>query len=101
MYDYRRSKFNEEARKLKQFYAAAFLGFAMTAWTMLAIYFMYLAIVSLVIMLVEKRKCDKAEKEYDKKREMYDRMNVDGIDTPDDGVYGKEEVLTSKKRTKK
>ena len=102
-YDKRRRKFIEKSKRLDQLYAGAgaFLGLAFSAWTALAFIFILLAIASLVIMLVVRSKCIKAEEEYDKKREMYDRMNVDGIDVPDDGVYGKEEVLKRSKRKKK
>ncbi|MDE7348143.1 MAG: hypothetical protein K2N53_00595, partial [Clostridia bacterium] len=65
-YESKRKKFNKKADKLESsVYAGAFLGLAMTGWTAIACVLMGLAVVSLVIMLIAKSRCNKAEENYE------------------------------------
>ncbi|MDE7348242.1 MAG: hypothetical protein K2N53_01100, partial [Clostridia bacterium] len=73
-YESKRKKFNKKADKLESsVYAGAFLGLAMTGWTAIACVLMGLAVVSLVIMLIAKSRCNKAEENYEDCLEEYNR----------------------------
>ncbi|MDE7348057.1 MAG: hypothetical protein K2N53_00150, partial [Clostridia bacterium] len=70
--------FNKKADKLESsVYAGAFLGLAMTGWTAIACVLMGLAVVSLVIMLIAKSRCNKAEENYEDSLEEYQRNKAD------------------------
>ncbi|MDE6870013.1 MAG: hypothetical protein K2J75_04725, partial [Clostridia bacterium] len=65
-YDSKRRKYNKKADKLDtSMYAGAFLGVAMTIWTAIACVLMGLAVVSFVMMLIAKSRCNKAEDNYE------------------------------------
>ncbi|MDE6362642.1 MAG: hypothetical protein K2L53_06650, partial [Clostridia bacterium] len=77
-YESKRKKFNKKADKLESsVYAGAFLGLAMTGWTAIACVLMGLAVVSLVIMLIAKSRCNKAEENYEDSLEEYTRNKAD------------------------
>ncbi|MDE5654503.1 MAG: hypothetical protein K2I46_02725, partial [Clostridia bacterium] len=76
-YNSKRKKFNKKAEKLDTVYAGVFLGMAMTAWTAIACVLMGLAVVSLVIMIIAKKRCNNAEEEYEERKEEYDRNKAD------------------------
>ncbi|MDE6471477.1 MAG: hypothetical protein K2L52_00420, partial [Clostridia bacterium] len=75
-YNSKRKKFNKKAEKLDTVYAGVFLGMAMTAWTAIACVLMGLAVVSLVIMIIAKKKCNNAEEEYEERKSEYDRNMI-------------------------
>ncbi|MDE6274999.1 MAG: hypothetical protein K2M75_00460 [Clostridia bacterium] len=63
--DSERKKFKKRADKLESsVFAGAFLGMPFSTWTIIAIVFMALAVVSFVIMLITKSRRNKAEEEY-------------------------------------
>ncbi|MDE5755479.1 MAG: hypothetical protein K2I23_00075 [Clostridia bacterium] len=73
-YEGKRKKFNKKADKLEtSVYAGAFLGLAMSGWTAIACVLMALAVASLVIMLIAKSRCNKAEENYEDCLEEYKR----------------------------
>ncbi|MDE6604938.1 MAG: hypothetical protein K2K85_02825, partial [Clostridia bacterium] len=73
-YDSKRRKYNKKAEKLDtSMYAGAYLGVAMTIWTAIACVLMGLAVISLVMMLIAKSRCNKAEEEYEEAKEEYAR----------------------------
>ncbi|MDE6472782.1 MAG: hypothetical protein K2L52_07105, partial [Clostridia bacterium] len=76
-YNSKRKKYNKKAEKLDTVYAGVFLGMAMTAWTAIACVLMGLAVVSLVIMIIAKKKCNNAEEEYEERKEEYDRNKAE------------------------
>ncbi|MDE7191842.1 MAG: DUF4175 domain-containing protein, partial [Clostridia bacterium] len=77
-YESKRKKFNKKADKLESsVYAGAFLGLAMTGWTAIACVLMGLAVASLVIMLIAKSRCNKAEENYEDSLEEYQRNKAD------------------------
>ncbi|MDE5756096.1 MAG: hypothetical protein K2I23_03320, partial [Clostridia bacterium] len=76
-YDKKRKKFNKKADKLDTVYAGAFLGLASSIWTAIACVLIGLAVVSLVMMLIAKSRCDKAEEEYEDRLEEYQRNKAD------------------------
>ena len=77
-YNSKRKKFNKKADKLDSVvYAGAFLGMAMSGWTAIACVLMGLAVVSFVIMLICKSKCNKAEEEYEERVEEYNRNKAE------------------------
>ncbi|MDE7191262.1 MAG: hypothetical protein K2O35_02145, partial [Clostridia bacterium] len=57
--------------KYTTYYAGSFLGLAMTGWTAIACVLMGLAVASLVIMLIAKKRCKKAERELDDAKEEF------------------------------
>ncbi|MDE5911625.1 MAG: hypothetical protein K2H24_04760, partial [Clostridia bacterium] len=57
--------------KYTTYYAGAFLGLAMTGWTAIACVLMGLAVASLVIMLIAKSRCKKAERVMEDAKEEY------------------------------
>ncbi|MDE7349076.1 MAG: hypothetical protein K2N53_05380, partial [Clostridia bacterium] len=65
-YDSKRRKYNKKADKLdSSMYAGAYLGVAMTIWTAIACVLIGLAVVSFVMMLIAKSRCNKAEENYE------------------------------------
>ncbi|MDE5654411.1 MAG: hypothetical protein K2I46_02260, partial [Clostridia bacterium] len=76
-YNSKRKKFNKKAEKLDTVYAGVFLGMAMTAWTAIACVLMGLAVVSLVIMIIAKKRCNNAEEDYEERLEEYNRNKAD------------------------
>ncbi|MDE7209328.1 MAG: hypothetical protein K2O31_05530, partial [Clostridia bacterium] len=71
-YDSKRRKYNKKADKLDtSMYAGAFLGVAMTIWTAIACVLMGLAVISFVMMLIAKSRCNKAEENYEEIFEEY------------------------------
>ncbi|MDE7191767.1 MAG: hypothetical protein K2O35_04810, partial [Clostridia bacterium] len=77
-YDSKRKKFNKKADKLDtSMYAGAFLGVAMSIWTAIACVLIGLAVVSLVMMLIAKSRCNKAEENYEESLEEYNRNQRD------------------------
>ena len=71
-YDSKRKKFKKKADKLDtSMYAAGFLGVAMSIWTAIACVLIGLAVVSFVMMLIAKNRCNKAEEEYEEIFEEY------------------------------
>ncbi|MDE6372433.1 MAG: hypothetical protein K2L61_02705, partial [Clostridia bacterium] len=77
-YDSKRRKYNKKADKLDaSMYAGAFLGVAMSIWTAIACVLIGLAVVSFVMMLIAKSRCNKAEEEYEDKLEEYNRNQRD------------------------
>ncbi|MDE6472257.1 MAG: hypothetical protein K2L52_04450, partial [Clostridia bacterium] len=76
-YNSKRKKFNKKAEKFDTVYAGVFLGMAMTAWTAIACVLMGLAVVSLVIMIIAKKRCNSAEEEYEERFEEYNRNKAD------------------------
>ncbi|MDE5756243.1 MAG: hypothetical protein K2I23_04065, partial [Clostridia bacterium] len=76
-YESKRKKFNKKTDKLDKVYAVAFLGLPMAGWTAIACVLMALAVVSLVIMLIAKSRCNKAEEEYEDRLDEYNRNKKD------------------------
>ncbi|MDE7191912.1 MAG: hypothetical protein K2O35_05555, partial [Clostridia bacterium] len=73
-YESKRKKYKKKADKLDTtVYAGAFLGLAMTGWTAIACVLMGLAVASLVIMLIVKSRCNKAEENYEDCLDEYNR----------------------------
>ncbi|MDE5756806.1 MAG: hypothetical protein K2I23_06930, partial [Clostridia bacterium] len=72
-YDNKRKKFVKKADKLNMAYAGAYLGIATTIWTAIACVLIGLAVMSLVMMLISKSRCNKAEEEYEERLEEYNR----------------------------
>ncbi len=71
-YESKRKKYKKKADKLETtVYAGAFLGLAITGWTAIACVLMGLAVASLVIMIIAKSRCNKAEEEYEEIFEEY------------------------------
>mgnify|MGYP001070974249 CR=1 FL=1 len=71
-YDSKRKKFKKKADKLDtSMYTAGFLGVAMSIWTAIACVLIGLAVVSFVMMLIAKNRCNKAEEEYEEIYEEY------------------------------
>ncbi|MDE6361763.1 MAG: hypothetical protein K2L53_02175, partial [Clostridia bacterium] len=65
-YDSKRRKYNKKADKLdSSMYAGAYLGIAMSIWTAIACVLIGLAVVSFVMMLIAKNRCNKAEENYE------------------------------------
>ncbi|MDE6474952.1 MAG: hypothetical protein K2L70_07630, partial [Clostridia bacterium] len=66
-YDSKRKKFKKKADKLdtSMYAGGAFLGVAMSIWTAIACVLIGLAVVSLVMMLIAKSRCNKAEENYE------------------------------------
>ena len=75
-YNSKRKKFNKKAEKLDTVYSVVW-GMPMAAWTGIACTLMGLAVVSLVIMLIAKKKCNDAEEEYEERKEEYDRNKAE------------------------
>ncbi|MDE6276183.1 MAG: hypothetical protein K2M75_06580 [Clostridia bacterium] len=80
-YEGKRKKFNKKADKIEtsSVYAGAFLGLAMTGWTAIACALMGLAVVSLVIMLIAKSRCNKAEEAYEEAFQEYQQKKEDNM----------------------
>ncbi|MDE5756948.1 MAG: hypothetical protein K2I23_07655, partial [Clostridia bacterium] len=77
-YESKRKKFNKKADKLESsVYAGAFLGLAISGWTAIACVLMALTVVSLVIMLIAKSRCNKAEENYEEAIEERNRNKAD------------------------
>ncbi|MDE5911510.1 MAG: hypothetical protein K2H24_04170, partial [Clostridia bacterium] len=76
-YDSKRKKFNKKAEKLETMYAGAFLGVAMSIWTAIACVLIGLAVISFVMMLIAKSRCNKAEENYEDCLEEYNRNQKD------------------------
>ncbi|MDE6473468.1 MAG: hypothetical protein K2L70_00005, partial [Clostridia bacterium] len=80
-YESKRKKYNKKAEKLESnVYAVAttgLFGLAMTAWTAIACTLMGLAVASLVIMIIAKNRCNKAEENYEDCLEEYNRNQKD------------------------
>ncbi|MDE6275104.1 MAG: hypothetical protein K2M75_01050 [Clostridia bacterium] len=76
-YEGKRKKFNKKADKFDKVYAGAFLGLAMAGWTAIACALMGLAVASLVIMIIAKSRCNKAEENYEECLEEYQRNKAD------------------------
>ena len=80
-YEGKRKKFNKKADKLtSNVYAVAttgLFGLAMTSWTIIACVLMGLAVASLVIMIIAKSRCNKAEENYEDCLEEYQRNKAD------------------------
>ncbi|MDE5756376.1 MAG: hypothetical protein K2I23_04730 [Clostridia bacterium] len=78
-YDAKRKKFNKKADKLGSgvYAAAPFLGLATSIWTAIACVLIGLAVVSFVMMLIAKSRCNKAEEEYEESLEEYQRNKAD------------------------
>ena len=75
-YDNERKKFKKKADKLDtSMYAAGFLGVAMSIWTAIACVLIGLAVVSFVMMLIAKNRCNKAEENYEEQLEEYNEEN--------------------------
>ncbi|MDE5755935.1 MAG: hypothetical protein K2I23_02470, partial [Clostridia bacterium] len=73
-YEGKRKKFKKKTDKLESsVYAGAFLGLAMSGWTAIAVVLMILAVASLVIMLIAKMRCNKAEEAYEEAFEENER----------------------------
>ncbi|MDE6606085.1 MAG: hypothetical protein K2K85_08735, partial [Clostridia bacterium] len=74
-YESKRKKYSKKAEKLESnVYAVAttgLFGLAMTAWTAIACTLMGLAVASLVIMIIAKNRCNKAEENYEEIFEEY------------------------------
>ena len=95
-YNSKRKKFNKKAEKLDTVYSVVW-GMPMAAWTGIACTLMGLAVVSFVIMLIAKKKCNDAEEEYEERKEEYDRnkaemmymrmMNAGGVGQGMQGGY--------------
>ena len=75
-YNSKRKKFNKKAEKLDTVYSVVW-GMPMAAWTGIACTLMGLAVVSLVIMLIAKKKCNDAEEEYEERFEEYQRNKAE------------------------
>ncbi len=77
-YNAKRKKFNKKTDKIDKVYAVgAFLGIASTIWTAIACVLIALAVVSLIIMLVAKSRCNKAEEEYEDRLDEYNRIKAE------------------------
>ncbi|MDE6474895.1 MAG: InlB B-repeat-containing protein [Clostridia bacterium] len=80
-YESKRKKYSKKAEKLESnVYAVAttgLFGLAMTAWTAIACTLMGLAVASLVIMIIAKNRCNKAEENYEDCLEEYNRNQRD------------------------
>ena len=78
-YDSKRKKYNKKADKLdtSMYAGGAFLGVAMTIWTAIACVLIGLAVVSLIMMLAAKSRCNKAEENYEDTLEEYNRNQKD------------------------
>ena len=79
-YEGRRKKANKSAEeRYKSYYAGAIglFGWAATSWTAIACVMIVLTVASLVIMLIAKSRCGKAEDELAYKKEEYDRNQRD------------------------
>ncbi|MDE7070545.1 MAG: hypothetical protein K2O86_01050, partial [Clostridia bacterium] len=75
-YNSKRKKYNKKAEKLDTVYSVVW-GLPMVAWTGIACTLMGLAVVSFVIMLISKKRCNDAEEEYEERKEEYDRNKAD------------------------
>ncbi|MDE6372638.1 MAG: hypothetical protein K2L61_03735, partial [Clostridia bacterium] len=66
-YDSKRRKYNKKVDKLEStvYAVAPFLGIAVSGWTAIACVLMGLALVSFVMMLIAKSRCNKAEENYE------------------------------------
>ncbi|MDE7191630.1 MAG: trichohyalin-plectin-homology domain domain-containing protein, partial [Clostridia bacterium] len=75
-YESKRKKYSKKAEKLESnVYAVAttgLFGLAMTAWTAIACTLMGLAVASLVIMIIAKNRCNKAEENYEESLAEYE-----------------------------
>ncbi|MDE6372192.1 MAG: hypothetical protein K2L61_01465, partial [Clostridia bacterium] len=77
-YDSKRRKYNKKADKLdSSMYAGAYLGLAMSIWTAIACVLVGLAVVSFVMMLIAKSRCNKAEENYEDCLQEYNRNQKD------------------------
>ncbi|MDE6474164.1 MAG: hypothetical protein K2L70_03615 [Clostridia bacterium] len=77
-YESKRKKYKKKADKLETVYAIApFLGMAESGWTAIACTLMGLAVASLVIMIIAKNRCNKAEENYEDCLEEYNRNQRD------------------------
>ncbi|MDE5756953.1 MAG: hypothetical protein K2I23_07680 [Clostridia bacterium] len=86
-YDSKRKKFNKKADKLESMYAGAFLGVAMSIWTAIACVLMGLAVVSFIMMLIAKSRCNKAEENYEDCLEEHNRNKADFDERRRDDEY--------------
>ena len=72
-YDSKRRKYNKKTDKLDtSMYAGSYLGIAMTIWTAIASVLIGLAVISFVMMLVAKSRCNKAEEKYEESLTEYE-----------------------------
>ncbi|MDE5756745.1 MAG: hypothetical protein K2I23_06620, partial [Clostridia bacterium] len=82
-YESKRKKFNKKTDKLgSNVYAVAttgLFGLAMTSWTAIACTLMGLAVASLVIMIIAKNRCSKAEDEYEDVLAEYQQKKEDNM----------------------
>ncbi|MDE6473835.1 MAG: hypothetical protein K2L70_01890 [Clostridia bacterium] len=79
-YESKRKKYKKKADKLETtVYAGAFLGLAITGWTAIACTLMGLAVASLVIMIIAKNRCNKAEEEYEEILEEYQQKKEENL----------------------
>ncbi|MDE5756314.1 MAG: hypothetical protein K2I23_04420 [Clostridia bacterium] len=76
-YESKRKKFNKKADKFDKVYAGVFLGLAMAGWTAIACTLIGLAVASLVIMIIARSRCNKAEENYEECLEEYQRNKAD------------------------
>ncbi|MDE7348338.1 MAG: hypothetical protein K2N53_01595, partial [Clostridia bacterium] len=80
-YEGRRKRANKTANeRYKSYYAAGAIGlfgWASTSWTVIACVFIGLAVASLVIMLIAKSRCRKAEDDLDYAKEEFERNRYD------------------------
>ncbi|MDE6372538.1 MAG: hypothetical protein K2L61_03230, partial [Clostridia bacterium] len=77
-YDSKRRKYNKKADKLDtSMYAGTYLGLAMSIWTAIACVLIGLAVVSFVMMLIAKSRCNKAEENYEDCLQEYNRNQKD------------------------
>ncbi|MDE6372510.1 MAG: hypothetical protein K2L61_03090, partial [Clostridia bacterium] len=77
-YDSKRRKYNKKADKLEaSMYAGTYLGLAMSIWTAIACVLIGLAVISFIMMLIAKSRCNKAEEEYEDCLEEYNRNKAD------------------------
>ncbi|MDE5654788.1 MAG: hypothetical protein K2I46_04185, partial [Clostridia bacterium] len=90
-YNSKRKKFNKKAEKLDTVYAGVFLGMAMTAWTAIACVLMGLAVVSFIIMIIAKKRCNNAEEDYEERFEEYQRNKADFAEQKRQEEYARRE----------
>ncbi|MDE5655021.1 MAG: InlB B-repeat-containing protein, partial [Clostridia bacterium] len=96
-YNGERKKFNKKAEKFDTIYAGVFLGMSFTAWTGIACTFMALAVVSLIIMLVCKKKRNVAEEDYEERLEEYNRNKNDFAEQKRQEEYNRKEEEARKR----
>ncbi|MDE6274971.1 MAG: hypothetical protein K2M75_00310 [Clostridia bacterium] len=76
-YGSKRKKFKKKADKLATVYAGAYFGLATTAWTAIACAFIGVTVLSFVMMIIAKIRCNKAEEEYEEQLDEYNRNKTD------------------------